>query len=301
MELTQIKAFYEIAKSGSFSKGAEKLNITQPALSRQIESLEKSVGINLFNRHSRGVQLTEAGRRLFEYVEQMLRLAAEAERTLQEIQGLETGQLSIGACTTVGNYLLPASLSTFLKLYPKLDISLDLGKSNDIVERVMNKEFDLAFIAGIPEHPGVCNEPIHEDEILFLTSPGHPLCEKANFDPQLLAKEIFVFRELGSATRQALDSILQRIQVKPAKVITLGDTEAVKRVVMAGTGITFLSKHTVELELQQGLLCAPDIPELKLSRQMLCIYPKGVHFSPAALAFLSHLKKDTHNYKFPSD
>ena len=294
MELTQIRAFYEIARSGSFSKGADKLNITQPALSRQIESLEKSVGISLFNRHSRGVHLTEAGRRLFEYVEQMLRLADEAERTLQEIQGLETGKLRLGACTTVGNYLLPASLATFLKLYPKLDVSLDLGKSDDIVKRVMNKEFDLAFVAGIPALPGVCIEPINEDEILFLTYPGHPLCEKTNFDPQLLAGEVLILREPGSATRQAVDSILRKIQVKPSRVITLGDTEAVKRVVMSGTGVTFLSKYTVALELQCGLLCAPDIPELKSTRQMLCVYPKGVHFSPAALAFLSHLKKETH-------
>lgn len=294
MELTQLRAFHEIAKSGSFSKGAEKLNITQPALSRQIESLEKSVGISLFNRHSRGVYLTEAGRRLFEYVEQMLRLADEAERTLQEIQGLETGKLIIGACTTVGNYLLPGHLATFLMLHPKIEASLDLSKSDEIVDRVMNKEFDLAFIAGIPNLPGLCIEPITEDEILFLTHPGHPLCENASFDPQLLAGEVFILREIGSATRQALDSILRRIQVKPSRVVTLGDTEAVKRAVMAGMGVTFLSKYAVGLELQSGLLCAPDVPELKSTRQMLCIYPKGVHLSPAALAFLSYLKKETY-------
>jgi len=292
MELTQIRAFYEIARSGSFSKGAEKLCITQPALSRQVESLEKSVGISLFNRHSRGVHLTEAGRRLFEYVEQMLRLADEAERTLKEIQGLETGKLSIGACTTVGNYLLPTPLATFLKLHPKIEASLDLGKSDEIVERVLNRHFDLGFIAGIADPPGLCIEPIHQDEILFLVSPGHPLCKNPEYNPDLLSEEIFILRELGSATRQALEAILAKIRVKPSRVVTLGDTEAVKRSVMAGMGVTFLSKHTVSLELQTGLLCAPDIPELKMTRPMLCIYPKGTHLSPTALAFLSHLKKE---------
>jgi len=292
MELSQLRAFHEIARSGSFSKGAEKLCITQPALSRQVESLEKSVGISLFNRHSRGVHLTEAGRRLFEYVEQMLRLADEAERTLQEIQGLHIGKLNIGACTTVGNYLLPTPLATFLKLYPGIEASVELGKSDDIAERVMHKHFDLAFIAGIPNPPGLCIEPINEDEILFLVHPEHRLCENAGFDPKLLSEEVFILRELGSATRQTLDSILRKTQVKPSKVVTLGDTEAVKRAVMAGMGVTFLSKYTVGLELQSGLLCTPDIPELKLTRQMLCIYPKSVHLPPAALAFLSHLKKE---------
>ncbi len=292
MELSQLRAFYEIARSGSLTKGAEKLCITQPALSRQVESLEKSVGVSLFNRHSRGVYLTEAGRRLFEYVEQMLRLADEAERTLQEIQGLETGKLSIGACTTVGNYLLPAPLATFLKLHPKIEASLHLGKSNDIVDGVINRQFDLAFIAGVADSPGLCIEPIYEDEILFLVYPGHPLCENAGFNPEQLAGEVFILREQGSATRQALDSILSKVRVKPSRVVTLGDTEAVKRAVMAGLGVTFLSKRTVGLELRSGLLCAPDIPELKMTRQMLCIYPKNVHLSPAALAFLSHLKKE---------
>lgn len=294
MELTQLRAFYEIARCGSFSRGAEKLNLTQPALSRQVESLEKSVGINLFNRHSRGVYLTEAGRRLFEYVEQMLRLSDEAERTLQEIQGLGTGKLSIGACTTVGNYLLPAPLATFLKLHPKIEATLDFGKSDDIVERAVNRHFDLAFIAGIADPPGLCIEPICEDEILFLVYPGHPLSENTDFRPELLADEMFILRELGSATRKALESILVKVGIKPSRIIKMDDTEAVKRAVMAGLGVTFLSKYTVGLELQSGLLCAPDIPELRLNRQIICIYPKGVHLSPTALAFLSHLKKE-HN------
>lgn len=293
MEFSQLRAFYEIARSGSFSKGAEKLNITQPALSRQVESLEKSVGLSLFNRHSRGVHLTEAGRRLFEYVEQMLRLANDAERTLQEIQGLETGSLSIGACTTFGNYLLPTPLATFLKQHPRIEASLDFGKSDDIVEKTVAKHYDLAFIAGIADPPGLCIEPIYEDEILFLVAPGHPLCENnTRFCPELLSNDMFILRELGSATRQALDAILSKVGVQPSRVVTMSDTEAVKRAVMTGLGITFLSKYTVELELRYGLLCAPDIPELKLTRPMICIYPKNVHLSPVALAFLSHLKKE---------
>ncbi len=294
MELSQLRAFYEIARSGSFSKGAERLHITQPALSRQIESLEKSVGISLFNRHSRGVYLSEAGRRLFEYVEQMLRLADEADRTLQELQGLHTGKLSIGACTTMGSYLLPTPLATFLKLHPNIEAFLELGSSDEIAARAANRDFDLAFIAGIAEPPGLCIEPILEDRILFLVYPDHPLAKTDAFQPELLADEVFILRELGSATRKALESILESVHIKPGRVVTLGDTEAVKRAVMAGMGITFLSRFTVGLELQTGLLCAPGFPELQMNRQLLCIFPKGVHLSPAALAFLSHIKKESY-------
>ena len=291
MQLSQLRAFYEVARSGSFSKGADKLCITQPALSRQIETLEKSVDISLFNRHSRGAYLTEAGRRLYEYVEQILKLADDAERTLKEIQGLHTGRLAIGACTTVGNYLLPTPLATFLKLYPGIDASLELGTSDDIVDRAMHRDFDLAFTAGQVNSPGLCIEHIQDDEILFLVYPDHPLSGITSFKPEMLANEVFILREQGSATRKALESILSKFQTKPARVITLGDTEAVKRAVMAGMGVTFLSEHTVSLELQSGLLLSPEIPELRMKRQLLCIYPKNAHLSPSALALLSHLKK----------
>ena len=291
MELFQLRSFYEVARSGSFSKAAENLCITQPALSRQIVILEKTVGISLFNRHNRGVNLTDAGRRLFEYAEDVLKLLDKASKSLKEMQNLESGQLKIGASTTIGNYLLPTWLAKFLYLHPSIDVCLQVGNSDTIIEQLVDGLFDFAFVAGFSSTPGLCIEPLLEDEILFLVGPDHPLAKAESLLQPDLAKEVLIFRESGSATKQAVDSLLSQTGIQPARVITLGNTEAVKRAVIAGMGVTFLSKHTVTLELKTGLLFAPDIPDLRVKRQFLSIYPKGVRLSPAALSFLAHVKK----------
>ncbi len=291
MELFQLRSFYEVARSGSFSKAAENLCITQPALSRQIVILEKTVGISLFNRHNRGVNLTDAGRRLFEYAEDVLKLLDKASKSLKEMQNLESGQLKIGASTTIGNYLLPTWLAKFLNLHPGVDVCLQVGNSDTIIEQLVDGLFDFAFVAGFSSTPGLCIEPLLEDEILFLVGPDHPLAKAESLLQPDLAKEVLIFRESGSATKQAVDSLLSQTGIQPARVITLGNTEAVKRAVIAGMGVTFLSKHTVTLELKTGLLFAPDIPDLRVKRQFLSIYPKGVRLSPAALSFLAHVKK----------
>lgn len=292
MELFQLRSFIEIARLGSLSKAAEKLCITQPALSRQMDALEKSVGINLFNRHSRGVNLTEAGRRLFDYTEQVLGIMDEAVKTLKEIQNLDVGQLSIGASTTIGNYLLPARLATFMKMHRGIEVTLHVSNSNEILEQLAKGRYDLAFIANHPNVPGFCIEPLLEDEVLLLVSPDHPLSEATSYKPESLAEEFFIFRESGSATQEIADSILVREGITPTRFIQLSNTEMVKRAVMAGMGITFLSRHTVDIELENKLLFAPELPNLRMNRSLLCVYPKNIRLSPAALAFLSHLKKE---------
>lgn len=291
MELIQLKSFHEVARSGSFSKAAENLNITQPALSRQIVILEKAVGMNLFNRHNRGVNLTDAGRRLYEYAEDVLKLLDKASKTLREMQNLESGQLKIGASTTIGNYLLPTWIAKFLNLHPGVDVSLQVGNSETIMEQLVDGLFDLAFVASLTSSPRLYIEPLLEDEILFLVGPNHPLAKADSLLLVDLSKEVLIFREPGSATKHAVDSLLVKAGIQPTRVITLGNTEAVKRIVMSGMGVTFLSKHTVNLELKTGLLFAPNIPDLRVKRRFLSVYPKGVSLSPAALSFLSHVKR----------
>lgn len=291
MELFQLRSFHEVARSGSFSKAAENLNITQPALSRQIVTLEKTVGMNLFNRHNRGVNLTDAGRRLYEYAEDVLKLLDKASKTLKEMQNLESGQLKIGASTTIGNYLLPTWIAKFLNLHPGVDVSLQVGNSETIIEQLVDGLFDIAFVASFSSSPRLCIEPLLEDEILLLVGPNHPLAKTDSFLQIDLSKEVLIFREPGSATKQAVDSLLVKAGIQPTRVITLGNTEAVKRIVMSGMGVTFLSKHTVSLELKTGLLFAPNIPDLRVKRRFLSVYPKGVRLSPAALSFLSHVKR----------
>lgn len=292
MELFHLKSFCEVADSGSFSRASERLNITQPALSRQIVALEKEVGLPLFNRHSRGVTLTEAGRRLYRYADNVLKLVGEAEKSLKEMCSLETGTLSVGASTTIGNYLLPYWLSQFMKSYPGIDVSLQVGCTDEIMDKLSQGLFDLAFVGGSPDMPGICIDPILEDEILLVASVNHPLSASLSISPADLSKEVFILRESGSATRQTGESVLAESNVKPSRTVTLGDTEAVKRAVINGYGVTFLSRFTIDLELSTGLLIILKTPWPKIVRPLSGIYLKNNHLSPAALALLSHIKKN---------
>lgn len=288
MDLHHLRTFFEVAKAGNVSRAAEKLYITQPALSRQMDTLEKSLGIALFTRHSRGVKLTEAGRRLFEYAEKALRIVAEGERALREMQELESGRLAIAASTTMGNYLLPKFLALFTKAHPGIDVSLEVANSERVIDWVLQGAYDLGFVAKYPEKPGLAIAPVLEDEIIFLASP-----EASRQKPEHeLAGDVLLLREEGSATREVAESILLREGIRPSKVFTLGNTEAIKRAVMAGMGVTFLSKFTVGLELENQVLVTSEAPQLKAGRQVVAIYPKGTRLSPAVLGFLSLIRKD---------
>lgn len=288
MDLQHLRTFFEVAKAGNLSKAAERLYITQPALSRQMDILEKSVGIALFTRHSRGMKLTEAGRRLYEYAEKALRMMDEAERVLKEMQELEIGRVAIAASTTMGNYVLPKFLAGFARAHSGIDVSLQVANSERVIDWVLQGSHDVGFVAKYPDQPGLSVEPILEDEIVILAAPK-PIHEEPEGE---VAKGIFLLREIGSATREIAESILYREGIKPSKVVTLGNTEAIKRAVMAGMGVTFLSKFTVELELENKVLVTSNNPKLKASRQFFAIYPKGSRLSPAVLGFLSHIKKE---------
>lgn len=287
MDLAHLRTFFEVARTGNVSRAAERLYITQPALSRQMDNLEKSLGIPLFTRHSRGVKLTEAGRRLYEYAEKALRIVAEAERALKEMRELESGRVAVAASTTMGNYLLPGLLALFSRAHPGIDVSMQVANSEQVIDWVLRGSHDVGFVAKQPERAGLSIEPVVEDEIIFLAAPD-PARQKPE---EALENAVFLLREEGSATREIAESILLREGIRAAKVITLGNTEAIKRGVMAGMGVTFLSKFTVELELRHGLLVTSDAPRLKAGRRFFAIYPKGARLSPALLGFLSLVKK----------
>lgn len=296
MDLIQLRTFYEAAACGSLTGASEKLCTSQPAISRQILSLEKELGLSLFSRHSRGVRLTEAGRCLFQYVEKSLLLLEKAEKALAELRDLESGTIMVGASTTIGNYLLPAWLASFSRLYPKIDVSLQVENSNKVIQSVLEGKLDIGLIAGPVNSPELCQEYLLDDDVILLVGPDHPWLNEKPVFPDALKQEVLVLRETGSATRQALETHLDKEKIKPAKTIVLGNTEAIKRAVMAGMGVTFISKDTVRIELEHGLL--HEIKDLNISfkRPLFAVYPKGVRFSPALLAFLSTIKKIVHNH-----
>lgn len=292
MNLSLLHVFYEVSHSGSLTTAAEKLHISQPALSRQISSLEKEVGLDLFIRHSRGLQLTEAGRRLYEYTQRILNYADEAQRVLNEIKNIETGTLKIGASKTAGSYLLPPVIANFIQKYPRIDLIIDIENRDTIIKRATNLGYDVVLLTGSFNEPGFFVETLSNDEIVALTSPQHKVQTTDPLDIDRLNNEVFILRETGSSTRDITDSIMSSNGLNPKKTVELPSIEAIKRIISAGAGVTFLSKHTVMNEIRSGTLKTINCASLSMQRGMIFVQPKAGRISPAALALTSLIKKE---------
>lgn len=294
MNLSLLKVFYEVSRCGSLTTAAEQLHISQPALSRQISSLEKEVGIDLFIRHSRGLQLTEAGRRLYDYAQRILNYADEAQRVLDEIKNLETGTLTIGASKTIGSYLLPPVIAKFMQQYPGIDLAIEIDNRDTIIKRAANYRYNFALLTGSFNEPGFYIETLFNDRVVALTSPQHKVQTNGVSDVESLNQEIFILREVGSSTRKISDLILTKHGIQPKKVMELPSIEAIKKTVASGTGITFLSKYAVRDELQSGALQTIEHAGLHMPRGIIAIHTKAGSISPAALALISLIKKELH-------
>lgn len=290
MDFSNLKAFYQVAMSGNFSRAAGELFVSQPALSRQVAALEKELGLQLFTRHGRQVVTTDAGRRLLVYAEKIISLSNEAKKEMLEFKDLTTGELTVGASTTIANYLLPKFLAMYQMKNPGISINLKVGNSTQIEEMTTEGRVDLGLVAGKIETSRLYQEQFAEDE-LSLVVPSNKSYLK-NIDTNLteqLGHEAFLCRETGSDTQRLLNSLLVQLKIKPKHKLILGDTEAIKRGVINNMGIAFLSSYTYEYELQLGLLL--PLKKVSITRPLLLIYPKGTRLSPAALAFSALVKK----------
>lgn len=288
MEFSRLKAFYQVAISGSFSKAAEELFISQPALSRQVSALEKELDLQLFTRQSRQVVLTDAGRRFLVYVEEIINLNNKAKKEMIELKNLTTGELTLGASTTIANYLLPSILSLYQQKNPRINIYLNVGNSCEIEEMTCEGKVDIGLIAGKVNIKGLYQEQFFEDELYLVVPQNHSFIETTNITSEQLNQETFLCREKGSDTQQLLDSLLTNFNITPRKLI-LGDTEAIKRGVINNMGVAFLSKYTFEYEFQLGLLM--PIKKIAMKRPFSISYPNTTRLSPAALAFWTLIKK----------
>jgi DNA-binding transcriptional LysR family regulator len=289
MEPANLKSFYQVVVSGSFSKAAGQLFISQPALSRQIAALEKELGLQLFYRQSRQVSLTEAGRRLFVYAEKIVGLFNEAQKEMSELINLATGELLIAASTTIANYLFPPVLAAYRQKHDKINISLNVSNSSRIAQVVSERKAEIGLVAGDVRNTDLYQEQFAEDELFLVVPTGHVLTKSHHITPRQLSGETFLCREEGSDTQRLISDLFAGLDVEIPQKIILGNTEAIKRGIINHMGISFLSKYTFENELKLGLLV--PLKQIKMRRSLLIIYPKGARLSPAALAFTALIKK----------
>jgi len=289
MNLNHLAIFYAVAQEGSVTLGAERLHISQPAVSKQLQELEKNLGTPLFDRLPRGVRLTEAGELLLGYARSLFGLEAEAEAALAELRGLERGRLSIGASMTIGGYLLPDVLARFHQQYPGIDIHLEIANTKEVEQRLIEGTLDVGLTEGFLEHPELEAVVFREDEMVVIAWPDHPLLSEGPVTAERLCQEPFLVREEGSGTRAVVERAFAERGLALRPVMSLGNIEAIKRAVAAGVGIAMVSALTVGLEQEAGKLTVVALSDLSVHRPLHRLHLRGKHQGRATLAFTEAL------------
>ena len=287
----QLYLFYTVASHHSFSRAAQALAITQPAVSIQIQELEKSMGVTLFHRRSKGLLVTEVGESVYAYAQQIFALSSKLLETVQEAQDLKTGHLVLGASTTPGEFVLPQVVGQFRRVYPGIQIELIIANTRSIVQRILSGEIDLGMVGERPhQHSGELEMIDYvEDEIVLVASPNHPIAHVSSLTAQRVVSEGLIVREEGSATRQTAERHLESLGAFPQITLELGSNEAVKQAAAAGGGIGVVSRLGVTAEVIAGMLTVLEVKGWDCRRPLTLVYPKGRYLSPAQRAFKDFL------------
>jgi DNA-binding transcriptional LysR family regulator len=300
MNLNHLFLFRAVAEARGFSRAAESVHVSQPAISMQVGELEAQLGLTLFHRLPRGVKLTAAGQVLLEYARRLGALVDEAERAMAEMKGLCRGRLAVGASTTIGVYLLPNLLGEYRRRYPDIDLQFDISNTEDIENRLVDGTLDAGLTEGLPPKRDELESAIFlRDELVPIGRPDHPRL-KANSEPltlRQLCAEPMIMREAGSGTREVIESALAKRGHKLQRVpMVLGSTEAIKRAVAAGLGVAIVSHLTIQTELASGQLAILPVRGFQLTRPLHRLWWRNRAQDPATVAFFALL-----NRRYPSD
>ncbi len=285
----QLRIFKAVADHHSFSRAAEGLHLSQPAVSHQIKSLADAVQLPLFEEIARRIQLTAAGRLLYEHAARILTDFGSAGLAVDEMHGLRRGALRLSGDTTVGIYVLPDLLGAFKQAHPELEMRLDVGNQQHVYDRLLANEADFAVVGRSWPRPAIplTVRPFLPNELIAVASPQHPLTGTRRISMKRLAAEPFIIRESGSGTRETAEQALRRSGGPVYVVMELSSNGAIKRAVARGLGITIISRYAVALELKLGLLVELPVAGFPLRRQWHLIYARDKQLGPVDEAFLA--------------
>jgi DNA-binding transcriptional LysR family regulator len=290
MTIRQLEVFLGVAQAKSFSRAAERIHLSQPTLSEHMRELEAELGARLFVRHPRSVSLTEAGRIFGDYATRVVATLAAGRQALAELNGLQRGSLVVGASTTPGTYVLPALIARFRDAYPGITVALRIANSRIVEERVRDGEVDVAVIGGHMLGPAErCVAAGIVDELQLIAGGKHPI--GATISRAKLARQPLLIREEGSATRQVMERALREAGITVRPAMELDHTETIKRAVMAGLGIAFVSRYAIQDEVRAKRLCVVAVDKLKIRRHFHVIHDERRPLSASARAFVSFLEQ----------
>lgn len=289
--LRQLKVFESVARHLSYSRAADELHLTQPAVSMQIKQLEDNISLPLFEQLGKRIFLTEAGRELYQYSRAIAQQLADMEVALDELKGMERGKLSIAVVTTA-NYFAPHLLAKFCQRYPGVTVSLNVSNRETVLKQLTDNLIDLAIMGQPPDNLDIDSESFMENPLVVMAPPNHPLCQEQHIPVERLAQEIFLVRESGSGTRSAMERFFSEHGIKINKGMETDTTEAIKQAVQAGMGLGIMSRHTAELELEMGRLKILDVQGFPIARYWYVVHRKHKRLSSVAKAFLEFLLKE---------
>ena len=294
MDTRQLQAFCEVVERKSFSQAAERLGVTQPAVSLQVRSLEKRLGTQLLDRSGRRVEPTEAGLRLYRGAQRLLQLEGDLLAELaQEATGELEGAFEIGASTGPGGVVLSRILCEFAEEHPNLHVALSVFDTQTVVEHVADRTLQLGVVGAAPRHRGVEYEPFFNDTVILACPPGHRFAGRTITLDELKTETLIVMQE-GAGVRQMIDDELHRagLRLRDLDVrIELGLQESVTSAVRSGFGVTFISRRSVENDLAVGTLVEARVGELVLEREIYLVRATGRAETRAARAFVDFAKE----------
>jgi DNA-binding transcriptional LysR family regulator len=285
VDINQLEALIAVAQEKGFSRAAERLHRTQPAVSQTIRRLETELGEALFDRSSKDGTLTDAGRVLFDYAQQIINLRREAETTVRELKQLQQGRVTISANEYTVMYLLPV-IAVYRARHPHIKVEVKRGLASRIPSEVLGRDIEIGVVSFLPNDPALRALPAITDEIALLVAPDHPLAARKDVSVRELGVESFIAHNVKSPYRERVIQTFERHRTPLNISMELPTLEAIKRFVEQGMGVALVPRLAAQTEISRGQVAALTVREMRLERKIYLIYRKGAKLSHAARAFL---------------
>lgn len=284
--------FVTVVEKENFTRAAEELHMTQPAVSQYIQALERMVGTKLLERNNKYVRLNKAGKIVYHHAKEILGLYTRMQCLVDDLMHTASGNLSIGASYTYGEYILPHIIAHLREQYPLIKPTITIGNTKEIAELVAGHQLDVGIVEGDFKHERLHIEPLAEDLMFIITSANHRFTNRKDIQISELCEETWIVREEGSGTREATEKMFAKFRFYPHNIMEFGSTQIIKESVEAGLGITLLSHWAVRKEISLGTLKALKINGFPVSRRFSLITQATPFHTKATEVFLEILRKN---------
>lgn len=285
MNPAHLRTFLAVARHANFTRAAEELFLTQPAVSRQMDQLAKDLGVVLFEQLGKSIHLTAAGTLLKNEAERLLGAMDRATESLRALASPDRGRIAIGASSTPGLYLLPPIIGSFCNRFPTAELHYAVENSRRVEHRILANELDLGFVGVAPNDSSIVADKLLEDRIVIFATPNHPFASRRDIELKQLTDSPWIIREQGAATRELVERRFSKAKLKPSRVIEMNCPEGVKALVSAGVGISYMSVHGLAAELGRKQLRILNVRDFDVRRPIFAIRHRDKHVSPAMREF----------------